>query len=55
MNSIMSEKEYQSFILEQLKETKLYATIPDMEIIQTSYHHKNKAGTSAPKYLILHN
>ena len=46
---------YFDWILEQLKETKLSATIPDMEIIQTRYQHKNKAGTSAPKYLILHN
>ncbi len=45
--------EYFDWILEQLKETKLSATIPDMEIIQTRYQHKNKAGTSAPKYLIL--
>ena len=47
--------EYFDWILEQIKETKLSATIPDMEIIQTRYQHKNKAGTSAPKYLILHN
>jgi tRNA (guanine-N7-)-methyltransferase len=45
--------EYFDWILEQLKETKLSATISDMEIIQTRYQHKNKAGTSAPKYLIL--
>ena len=47
--------EYFDWILEQLKETKLSATIPDMEIIQTRYQHKNKAGTDAPKYLILKN
>ena len=47
--------EYFDWILEQLKQTKLTATIPDMEIIQTRYQHKNKAGTSAPKYLVLHN
>ena len=47
--------EYFDWILEQLKQTNLTATIPDMEIIQTRYQHKNKAGTSAPKYLILHN
>ena len=47
--------EYFDWILEQLKETNLSATIPDMEIIQTRYQNKNKAGTSAPKYLILHN
>ena len=47
--------EYFDWILEQLKETKLSATIPDMKIIQTRYQNKNKAGTSAPKYLILRN
>ena len=47
--------EYFDWIMEQLKETKLSAIIPDMKIIQTRYQHKNKAGTSAPKYLILHN
>ena len=47
--------EYFDWILEQLKQTKLTATIPDIEIIQTRYQHKNKAGTSAPKYLVLHN
>ena len=47
--------EYFDWILEQIKKTNLSATIPDMEIIQTRYQHKNKAGTTAPKYLILHN
>ena len=47
--------EYFDWILNQLKDTQLSATIPDMEIIQTRYQNKNKAGTSAPKYLILHN
>ncbi|MBP3544836.1 MAG: tRNA (guanosine(46)-N7)-methyltransferase TrmB [Alphaproteobacteria bacterium] len=47
--------EYFDWIIEQLKQTNLTATIPDMEIIQTRYQNKNKAGTSAPKYLILHN
>lgn len=47
--------EYFDWILEQLKNTNLTATIPDMEIIQTRYQHKNKAGTDAPKYLILRN
>ena len=46
--------EYFDWILEQIKSTTLTATIPDMEIIQTRYQHKNKAGTTAPKYLILH-
>ena len=47
--------EYFDWILEQIKSTSLSATIPDMEIIQTRYQHKNKAGTTAPKYLILTN
>ena len=47
--------EYFDWILEQIKKTNLSATVPDMEIIQTRYQHKNKAGTTAPKYLILHN
>jgi len=47
--------EYFDWILEQIKSTTLTATIPDMEIIQTRYQHKNKAGTTAPKYLVLHN
>ena len=47
--------EYFDWILEQIKSTNLTATIPDMDIIQTRYQHKNKAGTVAPKYLILTN
>ena len=47
--------EYFDWILEQIKNTDMSATIPDMEIIQTRYQHKNKAGTQNPKYLILHN
>ena len=47
--------EYFDWILEQINKTNLTATIPDMEIIKTRYQHKNKAGTTAPKYLILHN
>ena len=46
--------EYFDWILEQIKSTNLTATIPDMEIIQTRYQHKNKAGTTEPKYLVLH-
>ena len=45
--------EYFDWILEQAKNTNLTATIPDMEIIQTRYQNKNKAGTDTPKYLIL--
>ncbi|MBR6597920.1 MAG: tRNA (guanosine(46)-N7)-methyltransferase TrmB [Alphaproteobacteria bacterium] len=47
--------EYFDWILEQIKSTNLTATIPNMDIIQTRYQHKNKAGTVAPKYLILTN
>ena len=47
--------EYFDWILEQIKSTNLTATIPNMDIIQTRYQHKNKAGTAAPKYLILTN
>ena len=47
--------EYFDWILEQIRSTNLTATIPDMEIIQTRYQHKNKAGTESPKYLILKN
>ncbi|MBP3398091.1 MAG: tRNA (guanosine(46)-N7)-methyltransferase TrmB [Alphaproteobacteria bacterium] len=45
--------EYFDWILEQVKLTKLTATIADLDIIQTRYQHKNKAGTENPKYLIL--
>ena len=47
--------EYFDWILEQITRTNLTVTIPDMEIIKTRYQHKNKAGTAAPKYLVLHN
>ena len=47
--------EYFDWILEQITRTNLTVTIPDMEIIKTRYQHKNKAGTTAPKYLVLHN
>ena len=47
--------EYFDWILAQVKSTNLIATIPDMAIIQTRYQHKNKAGTTEPKYLILRN
>ncbi len=46
--------EYFDWIINQVKSTNLTATIPDMEIIQTRYQHKNKAGTQTPKYLVLH-
>ena len=47
--------EYFDWICDQVKKTQLKATIPNIEIIQTRYQTKNKAGTTAPKYLILHN
>lgn len=47
--------EYFDWIIEQVTHTTLSATIPDMETIETRYQHKNKAGTAAPKYLILSN
>ena len=47
--------EYFDWILEQVRSTNLIATIPNMEIIQTRYQHKNKAGTTEPKYLVLKN
>ena len=46
--------EYFDWICDQVKKTQLKATIPDIEIIKTRYQTKNKAGTTAPKYLILH-
>ena len=45
--------EYFDWILEQIRDTDLSATLADFEIIQTRYQHKNKAGTESPKYLIL--
>lgn len=47
--------EYFDWILEQVRSTNLIAIIPNMEIIQTRYQHKNKAGTTEPKYLVLRN
>lgn len=46
--------EYFDWIIDQVKNTDLSATIPDMETIQTRYQQKNKAGTNNPKYMILH-
>ena len=47
--------EYFDWILDQVKNTNLNVTISDMDIIQTRYQTKNKAGTLSPKYLILKN
>ena len=47
--------EYFDWICDQVKKTHLKTNVPDMDLIQTRYQTKNKAGTTAPKYLILHN
>jgi tRNA (guanine-N7-)-methyltransferase len=47
--------EYFDWICDQVKNTNLKTTVPDIEIIKTRYQTKNKAGTTAPKYLILKN
>ena len=46
---------YYDWICEQLKETNLQIKSNSLDIIQTRYQLKNKAGTTAPKYLILSN
>lgn len=45
--------EYYDWICEQLKQTNLCIMPYDMCPIETRYQQKNKAGTIAPKYLIL--
>lgn len=47
--------EYFDWIIEQLRTTNLRTSTPNMEIIETRYQHKNKAGTESPKYLIIKN
>ena len=47
--------EYYDWIKEQLKQTKLSIKSTELNIIQTRYQIKNKAGTTNPKYLILGN
>ena len=46
---------YYDWILEQLKQTELKIQSTSLDIIKTRYQLKNKANTSAPKYLILSN
>ena len=46
---------YYDWIIEQLKQTKLKIKSTDLNIIQTRYQIKNKAGTTTPKYLVLGN
>ena len=45
--------EYYDWIVEQLKQTKLQIKSTNLDIIQTRYQLKNKAGTTNPKYLVL--
>jgi len=45
--------EYFDWILNEVAKTPLSATIADIETIKTRYQTKNKAGTTAPKYLVL--
>lgn len=45
--------EYFDWIENQVKSTKLVKNIPDLQTIHTRYQEKNKAGTEAPKYMIL--
>lgn len=45
--------EYYDWIIEQLSQTKLSIASNHLPIIETRYQRKNKAGTTAPKYLIL--
>ena len=47
--------EYYDWILNELKQTKLKIESTNLDIIKTRYQIKNKAGTTAPKYLILSN
>lgn len=47
--------EYYDWIIEQLKQTNLKIQSTELDTIKTRYQIKNKAGTSAPKYLVLSN
>ncbi|MFQ6777919.1 MAG: tRNA (guanine-N7)-methyltransferase [Alphaproteobacteria bacterium] len=47
--------EYFDWIVDQAKKTSMHMESGDFEIIKTRYQQKNKANTSAPKYLILKN
>ncbi len=47
--------EYYDWVLTQVKNTKLKIKTTEMDIIQTRYQQKNKAGTDAPRYLVLSN
>lgn len=45
--------EYFDWICNGLATTKLKYSTPDIETIHTRYQQKNKAGTAAPKYIII--
>jgi len=47
--------EYYDWIKEQLKQTTLRIESTEIDTIKTRYQIKNKAGTDAPKYLVLSN
>ena len=47
--------EYYDWILDQASKTSMSVTQADLAVIQTRYQIKNKAGTDAPKYLVLEN
>ena len=47
--------EYYDWIVDGLKDTNLKIDTTDLDIIKTRYMQKNKAGTDAPKYLVLSN
>ena len=46
--------EYFDWIVENAKNAGLHASTPDINTIHTRYQNKNMAGTSAPKYLVIH-
>ena len=45
--------EYYDWIVEQVAKTKLRITNYELQVIETRYQKKNKAGTDAPKYLVI--
>ena len=47
--------EYYDWIVTELTQTNLKIESTNLDIIKTRYQIKNKAGTTAPKYLILNN
>lgn len=44
---------YYDWIIDQVSQTRLNMTVPDIATIQTRYQHKNMAETDAPKYLVI--